>query len=477
MPAILFSVQRLFMSLFSKKSFDSVREASSKSALVKNLTALDLIFIGLGGIIGTGVFVLIGLVAAQYSGPAIMLSYATAGLCCVFVSLAYSELATMLPTSGSVYSYSYVAFGRIFAWILSGMLALELVVGSATVAAGWSGYVVGVLNAAGFHLPTELTTIYTKGGFVNLPALVIVTFVGAVLYLGTKDSKRLNAFLVITKVLAVGGFIIAATPHFDISNWDNFMPYGFEGVASGASILFFAYTGFGTIAAAAEECKNPKRDLTIGLVGSLVISAAIYILVGGLATGIVSYQELNNAEPLARALTKNGSNVGSAIVAFGAIAGMTTVIMMNIYGISRILYVMSRDGMMPNMFEKLHPKYKSPSRAIVFLCIVIGTLAATCPLQLLGQISSMGSLVNYSTVLVIVMLFRITMPNANRPFKCPAIFIIAPVALIMSLYLLSTQIINKNFVLLLEGKVLIGIMVGYTLLYFVIQSFVKRQNK
>jgi APA family basic amino acid/polyamine antiporter len=461
------------MSFFKKKSFEEVKEVSTTSGLEKTLGPLDLILLGLGGIIGTGVFVLTGSVAAQYSGPAVMISYSIAGLTCIFVALVYSELATMIPTSGSVYTYSYVAFGECIAWIIGGIMILEMGFAAATVAAGWSGYIQALIKSAGFTLPYSFTNIPSQGGIMNLPALIIILFVSGILFLGTKDSKRLNAFLVVVKMLAVFAFIFYATPHFQISNWSNFMPYGFDDVVLGSSILFFAFTGFGTIATSAEECKNPKKDMFIGIVGSLVLATVVYIIIGGLVTGIAPFAELNNSQPLAHALSINDSHFGSAIVATGAVCGMTTVLMMNIYGISRIFYVMARDKLLPQAFARLHPRFASPYFSIIILCFMIGSLAAFAPHQILGQLSSMGALIDYIAVALAVMVFRIKLPDAHRPFKCPAVWVIAPIAFLSSLYLLSKQIISKDWSLMITGELIIYWIVATFFLYVISRFFVK----
>ncbi len=451
------------MSFLTKKSFASVREASNKSGLQKNLTAFDLVMLGLGAIIGTGVFVTTGMVAAKYSGPAVTISYIIAGITCIFVALVYTELATMLPTSGSVYTYSYVAFGKVFAWLVGSILILELTFGAATVAAGWSGYIQSILAAGNIYLPKALSAVPSGGGIINLPALFILAFVTLVLCLGTKDSKRLNTILVVIKLLAVFAFILAAVPHVDFQNWEDFMPFTFDGVVVGASILFFAFTGFSGIAAAAEECKNPKRDITIGIIVSLVLSTIVYVIMGALATLIAPYSELNNAQPLAHGLALNGSHVGSAIVATGAVCGMTTVILTQIYAQSRIFYVIARDGLLPASFAKLHSKYDSPYITIMFISSIAAVLAAFVPIDILTKLTSMGSLMDYIVVSIIVILFRFTMPNEARPFKCPAIFIIAPLALAACLYLLSKQIFTADGSLLFTGKIIIvwfAVMLG-----------------
>ncbi|WP_341758724.1 amino acid permease [Candidatus Tisiphia endosymbiont of Ditula angustiorana] len=464
------------MSFLTKKSFESIKELGNTSGLSKTLGAFDLILLGLGAIIGTGVFVITGIVAATYSGPAVMLSYAIAGVTCIFVALAYTELATMLPTSGSVYTYSYVAFGEIFAWLIGSVIVLELGFAAGVVAAGWSGYVQAILSAGGIYLPKALTTVPANGGMINLPAFLIVVFISFILYLGTKDSKRLNALLVFIKMAAIFAFIVSAAPHFNATNWQNFLPFGFNNMLVGASILFIAMTGFGTIAATAEECKNPNRDLMIGIIGSLVISTIVYVIIAGLATGIAPFDQLNNDQPLAYALSLNSSNVGSAIVATGAVAGMTTVLMMNIYGTSRIFYAIARDGLLPKSFAKLHPKYDSPYITILIFSALAALLGGFCPTAILIQLSSMGALVDYMAVAIIVMLFRIKMPNATRPFKCPAAFIIIPFVLVACLYLLVIQIVDGEFNLMTAGKALIYWFVAMFILYVIRSFFIKHPH-
>jgi APA family basic amino acid/polyamine antiporter len=440
------------MSFFKKKSFQSVKDTYNTSGLDKNLTAFDLILLGLGGIVGTGVFALTGLVASQYAGPAITISYAIAGFVCIFVALAYTELATMLPTSGSIYTYSYVAFGEVFAWLVGSIIIIELGFATSAVAGSWSAYVQGILISAGYGLPDYLVRTPFEGGIINLPALLIVLLVGFMLYRGTKESKRLNSILVCIKMSAIFIFIFLAAPHFDATNWENFMPYGFDDVLHGSSILFFAFTGFGTLASSAEECKNPKKDLTIGIIGSLICATAVYVVVAAVLTGVVPFDKLDNAQPLAYALQLTGSGgVGSALVATGAVAGMTT----------------ARDGLLPKVLAKIHHKYNSPYWTILLFTILIGGMGSLIPYGILAQLSSMGALADYMIVAVIVMLFRVKYPMAERPFRCPAIFIVAPVALLASLYLLFKQIISKHGDILMTGKIFIYWFVIIFILYIV----------
>ncbi len=462
-------------SLLARKTFESVKEGSG-SSLSKTMGAFDLILLGLGAIIGTGVFVVTGMVAAKYSGPAVMLSYSIAGGVCIFVALAYAELSAMLPTSGSIYTYSYVAFGEVFAWLIGSVIILEFAFASGVVAAGWSGYVQVILQAGGIYLPKAITTVPAHGGIINLPAFVIVAFVSFILYLGTKDSKKLNAILVFIKMAAIFVFIVAATPHFKIENWHNFMPFGPDNMVVGASILFFAFTGFSSIATAAEECKNPKRDLMIGIIGSLILACVVYVILSGLVTGIVPFDQLNNAQPLAHALKLNNSNIGSAIVATGAICGMTTVIMANIYALSRIFYVIARDGLLPTSLAKIHAKYGSPYIMIRILFLLISFMGAFCPVEILTQLSSMGALIDYIVIMLIVMLFRHTLPQAARPFRCPAIFVIAPLGCISCVYLLFKQILDKDGSLLITGKIIIYWFIGVFILYLFRMLLLKIRN-
>jgi len=456
------------MRFFKKQSFESVLDSVKKShALEKNLNGFDLILLGLGFIVGTGVFALTGMVAAEYAGPAVILSYAIAGLTCIFVALAYTELAVMMPTSGSVYSYSYVAFGEIFAWLMGGTMILVLGIGGATVSGSWSAYIVNILKSGGVNLPHELITVPAQGGIINLPAILITVFIGIFLHLGTKDSKMLNAILVFIKMAAIFIFIVIAAPHFDAKNWENFMPYSMDSVLVGSSVLFFAFTGFGGLSAAAEECKNPKRDLTIGIIGSLLLSTTIYIIIAGLLTGIAPYKELSGPDALAHALAINGSNIGSAIIATGAICGFTTVLLMQLYTITRVLYVISRDGLLPQIFSKIHPKYHSPYITIWAIVFVVSLLGGFCEFKLLAQLSSMGSLIEYSAIMTVVMLLRKKMPEVPRTFKCPAVFIIAPIGLFACIYLLFKQIIDENGSLMQSGEMLIYWFGAITILYFI----------
>jgi APA family basic amino acid/polyamine antiporter len=400
--------------------------------------------LGLGGIIGTGIFVLTGLAAAKYAGPGITVSFALGALACVFTALAYSELASMLPVAGSAYTYAYVSLGEPVAAVIGWILFLVCTFGASTVAAGWSGYVVGILTSVGVHLPDALTKIPSQGGLINLPAVLIVGCLMTVLIRGMEGVSKFNGALVFVKLGAIFTFLIAAVPHVDSANWAVFAPQGFTGIAAGAGFVFMAYTGFDTLATAAEECRNPNRDLPIGIIGSLLGSALLYIVVSGVMTAIVPYSTLNNAEPMAAALRAIGIGMGAKLVAVGAIAGMTTVILTQIYGQSRTLLVMARDGMLPPFFTKLHSKSSIPHYAVYVAAFVDASIGGFVPVSTLGQLTGMFTLSLFAFVSVAVMLLRKKYPNEKRTFKCPSVYWVASISTFLCLFLLS-QLMAENW--------------------------------
>jgi APA family basic amino acid/polyamine antiporter len=423
------------LNIFRLKNASEVREESSHSSLKKSLTAFDLIILGIGAVIGTGIFVITG-PASQYSGPALALSFLLGGFICMFVALVYTEIASMIPTSGSVYTYSYVALGEVTAWITAMLIVIEFGVGASAVAAGWSGYVVSLLKTGGVYLPTIYTSSPFHGGMINLPAIFITLFVTYIVIRGTKESAIINTILVAIKLLAIFIFVVVAVPHFDLANWDPFAPFGFPGIATGAAMVFLAFTGFDSLAAASEECKNPKRDIIIGLGGSLLISTIVYMIVAAVLTGIVPFTELNNAKPLAHALSLNGSHVGSALVAVGGIAGMTTVLIVNCFALSRVFYVMARDALLPEAFTKIHSRYGTPYVSSIVAGCFIAVVAGFLPIHILGSLASLGTLIVFLIASIVVIVLRYKMPDAERPFKCPAIFVISPIAISSCGYLI-----------------------------------------
>ena len=432
------------MSIFRTKELSEIRKELRNTKLKKNLGATDLVLLGLGGIIGTGIFVLTGLAAAKYSGPAITLSFLIGAIACVFTALSYAELAAMLPVAGGSYTFAYATLGEGFAALVGWLAIMVATFGSATVAAGWSGYVTGILEAAGLHiLPPELTKIPSEGGWVNFPAVFIISLLTFIIYRGTKDAAKLNGILVFVKLSTIVFFLLAAFPHIDAKNWEVFAPNGFLGVIAGAGFVFMAYTGFDTLATAAEECKNPNRDLPIGIIGSLIGSAILYVIVSGLLTAIVPYASLDNAEPMAYALRVNGVNIGAKLVATGAITGMSTVVLSLIFGQSRILFVMARDGMMPPFFGKIHERYSTPSYGVLVTGTIMALIAGFAPVSTLGQLSSMSTLLVFSMVSICVMVLRYKKPNEKRPFRCPAVYLTASLSTLMCLLLLSQLFIEN----------------------------------
>lgn len=446
-------------SLFRTKSIDDVIQNANKNSLKKTLGALDLVMLGIGCTIGTGIFVLTGIAAAKYAGPGISLSYLLAAIVCIFAGLAYTELAAMIPLAGSAYTYSYVIMGEFVAWIVAWCLILEYSFCASTVAAGWSGYFVGILNAAGIHIPEYLTKAPMDGGLINLPASCIALFVGFLLFRGTKESVLVNRVLVGVKVCTVFTFLMVAAPHIKVVNYAEFLPFGWSGVIGGAAAIFFAYIGFDSVAGAAEETKNPDRDLPIGIIGSLIICALLYVLVSLALTGITNYSELNNPEPMAYALRQNGSNIGSALVGTGAIVGMITAIIVMMYGQSRMFFVMSRDGLIPDIFCKLHKKFSTPYISCSLVAVLVALISGFTPIYIMGGITSLGTLLAFTIVAIGVLILRVRKPELHRPFKCPAVFVVAPMAIISCIYLIGTILLKTGEVFLIWG--IIGLLVYF----------------
>lgn len=398
------------------------------TGLKKCLSAFDLTLLGVGAIIGTGIFVLTGIAAANQAGPAVVLSFIVSGFACAFAALAYAELAASVGGCGSAYGYSYVAFGEVVAWIIGWILLLEYSVSVAAVANGWSGYFNNALTAMGMGLPDALTKSPQLGGIINLPATAIILILMSLLIIGVKQSAQLNTAMVFVKVLTIAVFIGIAVFNVNPDNWHPFMPFGwFEtlpdgkttGVLAGASLVFFAYVGFDAVSTAVEEAKDPQRDVPIGIIASLVFCTVIYIIVSGLLTGIVPYTELNVSSPVAHALQLLGYNWASALVSTGVIAGLTTVMLVLYYGLTRIIFAMSRDGLLSPFFAKVHPKTKTPVRVIVLSGILMALGAGLFPLGALAELVNIGTLAAFVLVCLGVIVLRIRQPNLHRPFKNP----------------------------------------------------------
>lgn len=425
------------MDLFRKKSIDELQAVAAASGMLKNLAAIDLLMLGIGAVIGTGIFVLTGVAAAKYAGPAVPLSFILSGLTCALAGLAYAEFASIVPASGSAYTYAYASLGEFIAFIVGWNLILEYTVTSSAVAVGWSGYVVGLFASAGLVLPHELVVSAEDGGIFNLPAVLITLFLSFLLVRGTKESVKLNRILVFVKLAAIFLFLVLAAPHVDVTNWDPFLPFGYSGIVSGAAIVFFAYIGFDAVATTAEECRNAARDLPVGIIGSLFICTLLYAVVAAILTGVVPYAMLDTAEPVAFALRHIGYNVGSAIVAVGAICGITTVLLVLLYGQSRIFFAMSRDGMVPANVCKIHRRFHTPYRVTILGAIFVSIIAGVFPIGMIAEMANIGTLSAFLIASIGVMVLRKTEPDLKRNFKCPAVWIIAPLAVLSCGYLMA----------------------------------------
>lgn len=403
-------------------------EQDGDFGLKRCLSKWDLTFLGIGAIIGTGIFVLTGIAAATQSGPAVVLSFVVAGFACAFAALSYAELAAAVGGCGSAYGYSYAAFGELIAWIIGWDLLLEYGISVAAVANGWAGYFNNALSALGLALPEALTKAPKLGGLVNLPAAAIILLLMALLIIGVKQSAKANNAMVFVKLITISVFIAVAMFNVNPDNWHPFMPFGwFEtlpdgkttGVLAGASIVFFAYVGFDAVSTAAEEAQNPQRDLPFGIVTSLGFCTAIYIVVSGLLTGVVPYTELNVSSPVAHALSLIGVNWASALVSTGVIAGLTTVMLVLYYGLTRIIFAMARDGLLSPFFNTVNPVTQTPVRVIVICGVLMAAIAGFMPLGDLAELVNIGTLAAFVLVCFGVIVLRITRPNLKRPFRTP----------------------------------------------------------
>ena len=399
--------------LFRKKS--AVQKNDNK--LKRCLSSLDLTLLGIGCIIGTGIFVLTGIAAATHSGPAIILSFLASGFACAFAALSYAELSSSVGGCGSAYGYSYVAFGEFIAWIVGWILLMEYGMSIAAVASGWSGYFNNALVALNIGLPFSLINPPSLGGIINLPASIIILLIMSLLIVGVKESAKFNAVMVFIKISAILIFIFIAIFNVNPENWTPFMPYGWfdrlpngetVGVLAGASIVFFAYVGFDAVSTAAEEAINPRKDLPKGILYSLLICTIFYIIVSGLLTGIVHYSELNVSDPVAFALDKIGFPWASALVATGAIFGLATVMLVLFYALTRIIFAMSRDGLLPKKLSVVNNKTKTPVTVIISTGIFISLVAGFVSLGSLAEIVNIGTLTAFVIVCIGVMALRHT---------------------------------------------------------------------
>ncbi|KQY94636.1 amino acid permease [Paenibacillus sp. Root52] len=424
-------------SLFRKKPIAVSGE--ERSALKRVLGPLDLMTLGVGAIIGTGIFVLTGVAAAKYAGPGLVLSFLLAGLICAFAALCYSEFASSVPASGSAYTYSYTAFGEVIAWILGWDLILEYGFASAAVASGWSGYFQSLLSGFGLHLPHELTSAFSpeKSTYFDITAAVITLIITFLLTRGVKEAARANGIMVALKIIVVLIFIGVGVFYVQPDNWQPFLPFGISGVTAGAATVFFAYIGFDAVSTAAEEVKMPQRNLPIGIIGSLAICTVLYIVVSLILTGIVPYHMLNVSDPVAFAFEFVNLHGLSWIVALGAITGITTVLLVMMYGQTRLLYSMSRDGLLSPVFSKVSGKSQTPALGSWVAGIVVALFSGFISLGHLAELTNIGTLFAFAVVSLGVIVLRKNNPDLKRGFRVPFVPWIPILSAIGCVYLMT----------------------------------------
>jgi APA family basic amino acid/polyamine antiporter len=415
------------------------REAEGGAGLRRALGPLELTALGIGAIIGAGIFVLTGHAAAQHAGPAIVLSFVLSGVACAFAGLCYAEMASMIPVAGSAYTYSYATLGEFFAWVIGWDLILEYLFGSVTVAIGWSGYVVSFLRDFGVMFPPAFSAASGKivqladGSQVtavfNVPAAAIILAVTTLLVVGVKESAFVNNIIVIIKLLVLLIFIFAGVGYINSAHWSPFIPpntgnfgeFGLSGILRGAGVIFFAYIGFDAVSTAAQEAKNPQRDMPIGILGSLVLCTVLYIIVALVLTGIVPYSQLNVPDPVSVGVDATGMKWLAPIVKIGAIGGLSSVILVMLLSQPRIFWSMSRDGLLPQTFARVHPRFRTPHITILVTGLIAAVLAGTLPIDIVGELVSIGTLLAFVIVCAGVIMLRRTQPHAQRPFRCPGV--------------------------------------------------------
>ncbi len=390
--------------------------------LKRVLGALDVTFLGIGAIIGAGIFVLTG-VGASYAGPGLVLSFVMAGFACAMAALCYAEFAAMIPIAGSAYSYSYATMGELIGWIIGWDLVLEYAVASAAVAAGWSHYLTVILAGVGIHLPAALVHApgTAPGAIVNLPALLIVLVVSAILYIGVQESARINSMIVSVKLLAVLMVVVVGMFFVRPVNWSPFLPLGWGGVLRGAAYIFFAYIGFDAVSTAAEEVVEPNRALPIGILASLAVCTVLYIAVAAVLTGMVPMAKIDVEAPLAAAFVTRGMNFVAGIISLGAVAGLTSVLLVLLLGQSRIFYAISRDGLLPPAFSRVHPRYLTPSMPTVITGIAVALTAGLLPIKVIAELTNIGTLFAFVLVCFGVWILRSVEPELARPFRTPLV--------------------------------------------------------
>ncbi|MDT8760086.1 amino acid permease [Sphingomonas psychrotolerans] len=469
------------------KPLDAILATAEKKSLHRSLGAFQLTMLGIGAVIGTGIFVLTA-EAAQKAGPGMMLSFIIAGFVCAVAALCYAEMAAMVPVSGSAYTYSYAVMGELVAWMVGWALILEYAIAAGAVSVGWSGYFIGWLNTSfNISVPLDLVRGPFDGGMINVPAMIIAALVTALLVKGTKESATVNAVLVGVKILALAMFVVLTIPVIKTGQFTPFAPLGFAGISGAAASIFFAYVGFDAVSTAAEETKNPQRNMPIGLIGSLGVCTIFYLLVAAGVIGTVGGQPMFgpagetlspgtpalsqacaavqdsavvcSKEALAWTLKSIGYPFIGWLVGAAAIIALPSVILMMMFGQTRIFFVMSRDGLLPEFFSKVHPRFHTPHVITIITGIFVTLFAAFFPVGLLADVSNSGTLFAFAAVSIAVLVLRRTDPTRARPFRTPAIMLTAPVAIIGCIYLFFS--LSKATITLFLGWAVVGLIVYF----------------
>jgi len=471
----------MIKNLFVRKTLDQLLEqADDKNNMLKrHLNAMNLTLLGIGCVIGAGIFVLTGTAAANHAGPAVAISFVVSALGCMLAGLCYAEFASMIPISGSAYTYGYATMGEFVAWIIGWDLILEYLFGSATVAVGWSGYVLSLLHDLGINLPKTITDSpfifdhtgwHSTGAIINFPAVFVVGLMTTLLVIGIKESAKFNNVIVLIKVAVILLFIGFGISHINVGNWHPFVPenmggfghFGWSGVLTGGAVVFFAYIGFDAVSTASQEAINPKRDMPIGILVSLVVCTILYIAVSLVLTGIVNYKELNVSAPIAVAIDTAGKSLYwlRPIIKVGAIAGLSSVVLVLMMGQSRIFYSMAHDGLLWKSFAKTHPKYQTPHVTTIVTGCFSGLFAGLFPIGLLGELVSIGTLLAFVIVSIGIIILRKSEPDAPRAFRTPWVPFVPILGAIVSLMLMLS--LPKDTWYRLIGWMLIGFVIYFT---------------
>src|SRR5216110_845169 len=494
------------MNLWATKSISTLRaeaDAAGEHQLKRALTPLNLITLGIGAIIGAGIFVLTGQAAAQYAGPAVWVSMILVGIACAFAGLCYAEMASAVPVAGSAYTYSYATMGELVAWIIGWDLVLEYAAGAATVGVGWSGHFVSLLGNFGLHLPATLTAAPTTwcttanvqaamagcahtglnltGALVNLPAVFIVAVMSTILVIGIKESARVNNFIVLLKLAIIFLIVGIGLGHVTTANWHPLIPpnagewgtYGVSGVLRGAGLVFFAYIGFDAVSTAAQEARNPQKDMPIGILGSLLVCTFLYIVVSGLLTATVHYSRLNIGAPVSLAIRETGVKWGSYVVNAGALAGLSTVMLVMLLGQSRVFYAMAHDGLLWKWAGDVHPRFRTPWKSTAITGLGAALFGSLVPIGSLGQMVSIGTLLAFVIVCAAVLILRARRPDLERPFKTPLVPVVPILGIIVALGLMAS--LNGITWVRLIVWLIIGMVIYFT--YSVKHSKVRNSMK